>query len=326
MSTTTPTASRVDASRERRSWWINQIATQGAVVAFVLWVIFLVVATPAFATGDNIMVVLRQAAIYAIVAIGITMVMLLGQLDISFGSALSIGGVVGTMVLLGGHGLGLSLAAAVGVGALFGTINAVLITVLKIPSVVATLATLGAGEGVSQLITGGASLYGPELTEISFLTRGFVLGVPVPVIIALAGYAIAWVVLTRTRAGAHLYAAGDNPNAAFRAGINVNRIRWVVFVTASVLAAIAGLLMSVRLGRATADMGVDTLFPVLTAVILGGVSIEGGRGRILNTLIASVFLASITNGLILLGVNATVQMIIQGAVLAAAVSLDRLRR
>lgn len=317
---------RFDAKKERRDWWVNQIAAQGAAIGFVVWVIFLLVMTPSFGSIDNVMIVLRQAAIYSVVAIGITMVMILGELDISFGSAMSVGGVVGAIILVNGHGLALGLTGAVLVGAVFGAVNALLINVLRIPSVVATLATLGAGQGVAQLITQGSSVYGPGLESIAFLTRGYLAGIPVPVILAVVMYFLAWILLSRTRPGAHIYAIGDNEQAAYRAGINVRRIRTAVFIAAGSLAGVAGLLLATRLGRAAGDMGVDALFPVLTAVILGGVSIEGGRGRVFNTLIASVFLAAITNGLILLGVNSTVQMIIQGGVLVAAVSLDRLRR
>lgn len=320
------TPGRVDAAKARRSRIISILATHGSIIAFVLWVLFLCFATTTFASVDNIMIVLRQAAIFSIVAIGTTMVMLLGELDISFGSALAIGGISGAAVLVAGGGLLLAVAAAVAAGLMFGLVNAVLITVLRIPSVVATLATLGAGTGVALLFTRGTTIYGDGLTEVAFITQGFVAGVPVPVIIAIALYAVAWYVLKYTRWGAHLYATGDSAQAAFRAGIDVNRMRVTAFLAAGALAGFAGLLLASRVGRASADMGTDALFPVLTAVILGGVSIEGGRGRIINTFIACVFLASITNGLILLGVDSTVQQIVQGAVLVLAVSLDRLRR
>lgn len=323
---TSPASPRLNSSRARRARIVGLLATHGSIVAFVLWVVFLCFATTTFASVDNIMIVLRQAAIFSIVAIGTTIVMLLGELDISFGSALAVGGISGAAVLVAEGGLVLAVAAAVGAGLAFGGVNAVLITVLRIPSVVATLATLGAGTGVALLFTRGTTIYGDGLTDVAFITQGFVAGVPVPVLIALGLYVVAWFILTRTRWGAHLYATGDSAQAAFRSGIGVNRMRVTAFLAAGALAGFAGLLLASRVGRASADMGADALFPVLTAVILGGVSIEGGRGRILNTFIACVFLASITNGLILLGVDSTVQQIVQGAVLVLAVSLDRLRR
>ena len=208
---------------------------------------------------------------------------------------------------------------------MIGLVNGVLVNYVRIPSVVATLGMLGVVEGLALMYTGGSSIFGDNLDQLSFLSRDELLGIPIPVVIAFAMYAVAWVVTTRTRFGAHLYATGDNREAAYRSGIAVQRIRLVVFVVAGALAGFAGLMQVARIGRAQATMGADALFPVLTAVILGGVSLHGGRGRIVNTLIASVFLASITNGLILLGVATEVQRVVQGAVLILAVSLDRLR-
>jgi ribose/xylose/arabinose/galactoside ABC-type transport system permease subunit len=175
------------------------------------------------------------------------------------------------------------------------------------------------------MYTDGESIFGDNLDRLSFLAQDEIGVVPISVVIAFAMYAVAWFVTTRTRFGAHLYATGDNREAAYRSGIAVQRIRLIVFIVAGALAGFAGLMQAARLGRAQSSMGVDALFPVLTAVILGGVSLQGGRGRIVNTLIASVFLASITNGLILLGVPSEVQRVVQGGVLIAAVSLDRLR-
>src|SRR5690606_22917758 len=184
----------------------------------------------------------------------------------------------------------------------------------------------GVAEGLAMMYTGGSSIFGDGLERLSFVARGEIIGVPTLVVIPFAMYVVAWMVTTRTRFGAHLYATGDNTEAAYRAGIPVQRLRLAVFVLAGALAGLGGLLQVARVGRAQATMGADALFPVLTAVILGGVSISGGRGRIVNTLIASVFLASITNGLILLGVATEVQRVVQGAVLVVAVSLDRLRK
>jgi ribose/xylose/arabinose/galactoside ABC-type transport system permease subunit len=269
---------------------------------------------------------LRQAAIFSIVGIGATMVTLLGELDISFGATIALAGCVSAAWVVGGTNPYVGIAIAVGIGLVIGLANAVLVNYVRIPSVVATLGMLGVVEGLAQMYTAGSSIFGDALRRLDFLSRDEFLGVPIPVLIAFGLYAVAWFVTTRTRFGAHLYATGDNREAAFRAGIAVQRLRLIVFVVAGALAGLAGVLQVARIGRAQATMGADALFPVLTAVILGGVSISGGRGRIVNTLIASVFLASITNGLILLGVTSEVQRVVQGAVLVIAVSLDRLRK
>ncbi len=304
---------------------VEFLAREGFIVIFVVWALYLTIATDTFFTQANILILLRQAAVFSIIGIGTTMVAILGELDISFGAILALSGCIGAAWIVGGHHPIVGIAIALGIGAAVGTVNGVLVNYARIPSVVATLGTLGAVEGLAMLYTGGSSIFGENLQRISFLAQDKVVGIPVSVVIAFGCYLVAWAVTTRTQFGAHLYATGDNREAAYRAGIPVQRIRLVVFVVAGALAGFGGLMQAARIGRAQATMGADSLFPVLTAVILGGVSLQGGRGRMINTLIASVFLAAITNGLILLGVPSDVQRVVQGGVLVAAVSLDRLR-
>lgn len=304
---------------------VEFLAREGFIVIFAMWALYLTLATDTFFTQGNIIILLRQAAIFAIIGIGTTMVAILGELDISFGAILALSGCVGAAWVVGGHPPIVGIVLAVGIGAIVGVVNGALVNYVRIPSVVATLGTLGAVEGLAMIYTGGTSIFGDNLDRLSFLAQDEVFGIPISVVIAFGMYLVAWFVTTRTRFGAHLFATGDNREAAYRSGIAVQRIRLVVFIVAGALAGFAGLMQAARIGRAQATMGADSLFPVLTAVILGGVSLHGGRGRIVNTLIASVFLASITNGLILLGVASEVQRVVQGAVLIAAVSLDRLR-
>jgi len=315
----------VDGVTSTRDRVVEFLAREGFIVIFALWALYLAVATDTFLTQSNILILLRQAAVFSIIGIGTTMVAILGELDISFGAILALSGCVGAAWIVGGHHPVVGIAIAVAIGAAVGTVNGLLVNYGRIPSVVATLGTLGAVEGLAMLYTDGTSIFGDALTRISFLAQDKFLGIPVSVVIAFACYLVAWLVTTRTQWGAHLYATGDNREAAYRAGIPVQRIRLVVFIVAGALAGFGGLMQAARIGRAQATMGVDFLFPVLTAVILGGVSLQGGRGRMINTLIASVFLAAITNGLILLGVPSDVQRVVQGGVLVAAVSLDRLR-
>lgn len=315
-----------DAPPPTRDRAIEFLAREGFIVIFAMWALYLTLATDTFFTQGNVIILLRQAAIFAIVGIGTTMIAILGDLDISFGAILALSGCVGAAWVVGGAHPVVGILVAVGIGAMVGIVNGVLVNYVKILSVVATLGTLGAVEGIAMMYTGGTSIFGDNLSRLSFLARDEIWIIPIPVVIAFSLYVVAWFVTTRTQFGAHLYACGDNREAAFRAGIPVVRIRFTAFIVAGSLAGFAGLMQAARIGRAQATMGVDALFPVLTAVILGGTSLHGGRGRLVNTLIASVFLASITNGLILLGVGTEVQRVVQGAVLIAAVSLDRLRR
>ena len=304
---------------------VDFLAEYGFVVIFALWVVFLAFATDLFLTPTNLTLLLRQASIYGIPALGATFVILLGELDISFGSVIGAAGVAGAMVLIAGGGSTEAILAAVGIGVVVGLVNGLLVSVVRLPSVVATLGMLSIVLGVAIVVTGGTALHGPELAPVSWLAQGYVGPVPVPVVILFVGYAIGWFVLNRTRFGTHVYLTGDNREASYRAGIGVDRLRIVVFVIAGALAGLGGIVLVARVSQAQATFGEDALFPVLTAVILGGAGLTGGRGRIENTLIASIFLASLLNGIILLGVDAQYQRIVLGAILILAVSLDRFR-
>lgn len=302
------------------------LAEYGFLLIFLAWVLFLAIATPLFLTPNNIILLLRQAAIFGIPAIGATFVLILGELDISFGSTMGLAGSVGAGLIVAGVDPIAGILVATLIGLAVGIVNGTLVTVVGIPSVVATLGMLGVALGLALVYTDGHSIIGPELSPILPLAQGWVGPIPIPVIILFVAYAIAWVVLNLTRFGMHVFLVGDNAEAAYRAGIPVNRIRMAVFALAGATAGFGGMILVARVNQAQASLGSDALFPVLTAVILGGVGLTGGRGRIENTLIASIFLASILNGLILLGVPGETQRIVEGGILIAAVSLDRLRR
>jgi ribose transport system permease protein len=304
---------------------VTAFASQGFIVIFAVWAIYLSIATEQFLTKQNVLLVVRQASIFAIVGIGTTLVVLLGELDISFGSVVSLSGCVGAAWIVGGHSPVIGFALAIGIGVLIGVVNGLLVTYGRITSVVATLGTLGMAAGLAQVYTSGSSIFGDRLERIYSLAQGTLLGIPTLAVIAGALYALFSFIVARTRFGSHVYATGDSEVAAYRTGVRVQAVKLTVFVVAGALAGFAAMLQVARLGRAQSSLGTDFLFPVLTAVILGGVSMHGGKGRLVNTAIASVFLASITNGLILLGINSEVQQVVQGGVLIAAVSLDRLR-
>lgn len=316
----------VQVHQTSRTRLLEFLAEYGFIVFFAIWVVFLALMTPLFLTPNNLILLLRQAAIFGIPAIGATFVMILGELDISFGSVIGLAGAVGAGAIVAGVDPLVGILVAIVIGLIVGLINGFLVTVVEIPSVVATLGMLGIVLGVGLLYTEGRSIFGPALDPILPLAQGWVGPIPVPVIILFVSYAIGWFVLTQTRFGMHVYLTGDNREAAFRSGIAVNRVRVAVFAIGGATAGFGGMMLVARVSQAQASLGDEALFPVLTAVILGGVGLQGGRGRIENTLIAAIFLAAIVNGLILLGVPTDTQRIVQGAILIAAVSLDRLRR
>jgi ribose transport system permease protein len=317
-------------SDDRRSWnarAIDFLAEYGFIVFFALWAIYLSIATEQFLTPSNLLIVLRQASIFGVPAIGATFVMIVGEIDISFGSLLGLAGSVGAGIMVNrGASPAAGIAAALAVGAIAGLINGFLVTVIRIPSVVATLGMLTVLLGIGLWHTQGQSFFGPQLTPIVFLAEGYFGPIPVPVVILFVAYGLGYLVLSRTVFGRWVYLVGDNQEAAFRTGIPVRRIKIAVFVLAGLLTGLGAMILVGRVAQANASLGSEALFPVLTAVILGGVSLNGGRGNLWNTLIASVFLASIVNGLILIGADPSVQQIAQGGILIAALSLDRLRQ
>jgi ribose transport system permease protein len=317
-----------DAPRQSdRRRVIRLLGENGFIVIFILWVILLSLTTTSFATADNLFLVLRQAAITGIVAIGAHFIILLGNIDLSSAATLTLSGVVmaALLVNLQLHPIIASLGA-LAVGALVGLANGLIVTRLKINAIITTLGTSGILAGISLIYTQGKTIYGDPIDNIEFLSRGRLLELlPVPVIILFALYVLSYIILKYTTFGAHVFAVGNNEKAAWLSGIPVDRVKLMAFVLAGTLAGVGGIMQVARQGTATGTMGDDFLFPILTAVVLGGASLSGGRGKIFNTLIAAVFLTTVTNGMIKLGMDIYLQRIVSGVILVVALSLDRLR-
>ena len=313
-----------------RSWdrrrVVDLLGENGFIVIFILWCIFLTFATDKFLTPNNIFTVLRQASIVSIVAIGEMLVMLLGAMDISLAAILGFSGVI-VAGLMTANNLSPLLAASIGVaiGGAVGLCNGLLVTKVRINAVIATLGMMNILNGIAFMYAQGQTIYGDQLDSIAFLARGYIGPVPVPVILMFVFYAVFYVILNRTVFGARIYAIGNNDRASWLAGIRTDRNKILAFIIAGLLAGFGGVMQASRQGSATGGMGDEFLFPILTAVILGGISLSGGKGRIQNTLIASIFLVTITNGMVLLGTSIYAQRIVSGVILIVALSLDRLR-
>jgi ribose transport system permease protein len=306
---------------------ISFLGEQGFIVIFVLWALFLSFSTDSFATPNNIFTILRQATIIGILAIGEHLVVLLGTMDVSLAAILTLTGVA-MAAALANFGLPPYLAGLIvlAIGAIIGLVNGWIITRLKINPIITTLGMMSVLEGLAFIYTQGKTIFGNEIDPIEFLSRGRIFEIiPVPVIVLFVLYILAFWMLRHTVLGASLFAVGNNEKAAWLAGINTDNVKLIAFTLAGMLAGVGGIMQVARQGTATGGMGGDFLFPVLTAVVLGGASLSGGRGKILNTLVAAIFLTTITNGMILLGVSIYAQRIVSGAILITALSLDRLR-
>ena len=305
---------------------IDLLGENGFIVIFILWCIYLSFATDKFLTANNIFTILRQASIVSIVAIGEMLVMLLGAMDISLAAILGFSGVMVAGLMTANNMPPLpAILIGVVIGGAVGLINGWLVTKVRINAVIATLGMMNVLNGIAFIYAQGQTIYGDQLDGIRFLARDYVGPVPVPVILMFVFYAVFYLILNRTVYGAHLYAIGNNDRASWLAGIRTDRNKVLAFIIAGLLAGFGGVMQASRQGSATGGMGDEFLFPILTAVILGGISLSGGKGRIQNTLIASIFLVTITNGMVLLGTSIYAQRIVSGSILIVALSLDRLR-
>ena len=317
---------------------VLQLLGRFAPVIFLL-VLMLIFALlePRFLHPINLFNVMRQISITGLIAIGMTFVILTAGIDLSVGSILALAGLVAASVAKGGlsdrftvgaiqeaagHGWPLALLAALGVGLACGFVQGLAITRLKVPPFVVTLGGLSAFRGAALLFAGGGPISGFS-AEYTWWGQGKVGPVPVPVIIFLAFAVLAHVVLRYTRFGRHVYAVGGNPEAARLAGLNVGRITLSVYVIIGFFAGLAGFVLSARLNSAEAVAGIGYELTVIASVVIGGTSLFGGTGTVFGTVIGSILIGTLINGLVLMNVSTYIQQIIIGVIIVLAVAFDQ---
>lgn len=305
----------------------NLYSTYG--VFFILVIEFLIfsLASKSFLTLGNILSVGRQMSFTGIAAIGMTLVMLTGGIDISVGSMLAMAGVL-CAKLSADVGLPLWIAVVITllIGALFGLINGAAVTRLHIPALIATLATQTILKGIAYLLTNAVPVKNLSATY-KFLGQGYIFGViPVPLIITVALYVLAWWYLDKTYLGRRVYLSGGNEEAARLSGINT---KWTItgtYVFSGVFAAIAGVLMAARLGSGQPSVGSGFEMDVIAATVLGGISVNGGKGKVVNVFVGACIMGVLANGMTMLNINQYLQWIINGLVLLFAVTMSNLRK
>ncbi len=306
----------------------------GILIALIVLCIVLTFANEYFLTGRNIVNVLRQTSINGILAIGMTFVILTRGIDLSVGSVVALAGVVSasfattsSIAAVAGGPFPAVVAILIGiaVGMLAGLISGVFVSRYNVPAFVATLGMLSAARGLTLLYADGRPI--PALTDsYRWLGTGDILGVPMPVVIFAIVFAVSWYVLSATRFGRRVYAAGGNPHAALVSGINVTRIRLSVYVISGALAGLAGMILAARTGSALPQAGVAYELDAIAAVVIGGTSLSGGMGHVGGTLIGALLIGVVNNGLDLLGVESYYQQVIKGALIVLAVLLDQSRK
>jgi ribose transport system permease protein len=285
-------------------------------LALVLWAL-----TPHFLTISNLLNIAEQATIIAIIAVGMTYVIITGGIDLSVGSVLAFAGVVMASVLHSGLPLPLALIVGLAAGLLCGVVNGLLITVGRLPPFIATLGMMSVARGAALMFTEGRPISGFSESFRSLAT-GEVLRVPAPVIIMIGVYVIAHFVLRRTKLGRYTYAIGGNEEAALLSGINVKLYKTMVYGIAGLLSGLAAILLTARLNSAQPIAGMSYELDAIAATVIGGTSLLGGEGTVVGTLIGALIMAVLRNGLNLLGVSSFIQQIVIGTVIIVAVLID----
>ena len=279
--------------------------------------------SPVFLSVSNFFNIVLSTSVFGVLAIGMTFVICSAGIDLSVGSLIGLSGVVGA---LAAANLDLPwpicIAATLAAGAFAGWINGVVITKGAIPPFIVTLGMLGVARGVALVLSDGVSIYGLP-PEVAYLGQGRPFGVPTPVIVLLLAALVAHVLLVHTRFGVYAQVIGDNENAARAMGVKVERHKTLLYTLSGLLAGLAGLLFAARINSGEPTAGLSYELTAITATVIGGTNMNGGRGSIVGTIIGALIMGVLQNGLNLLAVRPFYQQIAIGAVLVLAVWFDR---
>lgn len=294
-------------------------------VTLALLCIAISIAAPQFYSEANIIAILRQCALVLIVASGMTMLIITAEVDLSVGASLAFTGCIGMAVLNSTHSLTLGMLAALAFAGAVGLVNGLVVTRLRVNSLIATIGMMMMLQGGVYLFTREAVQNHHQLAGFTDLGAGYAGPIPLPVIFAAVIFAVAWVTLRFTTLGRYLYAVGANEKAVRLSGVRAERLKLFAFIVTGLCVGIAGMILSslMNAGQPTAGRGFE--LTVIAAVILGGTSLLGGRGSLFGTLLGVLVLKVIDNGIIILGWNQDLQMVVPGIVIILATYLDIVR-
>lgn len=306
----------------KRKWDVKKL---GPLIGLFLLCIVLSILSDDFLTMDNWLNLLRQVSINALIAFGMTFVILTGGIDLSVGSVLALSSAITAGMMAQGINGFVAILVGLLAGMVMGVLNGVIITKGKVAPFIATLATMTAFRGLTLVYTDGRPITGFASDDIMFqmMGRGYFFGIPVPIILMLMVYIALYVVLKKTTFGRHTYAVGGNEEASRLSGLRVDRLKIYVYALTGTLSALAGLILTSRLNSAQPTAGTAYELDAIAAVVLGGTSLSGGRGWIFGALVGALIIGVLNNGLNLLNVSSFYQQVIKGAVILLAVLLDR---
>jgi ribose transport system permease protein len=293
----------------------------GTLVGLVLLAGLLSLLTPYFLSVSNLLNVMEQTSINAVIALGMTFVILSGGIDLSVGSLLALSGVVLATALQAGWPAGAAIAAGMAVGAVCGLLNGLLITRGRLPAFIATLGMMSIARGAALVFTEGRPIsgFGAGFRQLS---TARIAGIPAPVLLTVAVYALGHFLLTRTRFGRYVYAIGGNEEATRLSGISAGFHKTMVYVLSGAASGLAAALLTARLGSAQPIAGINYELDAIAATVIGGTSLSGGIGTLHGTLIGALIMGVLRNGLNLLGTSSFFQQVVIGVVIIAAVLVD----
>jgi ribose transport system permease protein len=297
----------------------------GALLILVVILLAMTALYPAFLTTSNLLTIGLQATTRAILAIGVTLVIISGGIDLSVGTVMSLSMVcMATFIINMGQPMWIGILVAVATGGIAGFINGALITIGGLPPFIATLGMLGIAQGTALSLSNGYSMYGfPD--SFQFIGGGVLFGIPFPLYILAVIALLMGFVFHHTRVGRYAYAIGGNEEGVRRTGVNVGRYKWTLYVICGALSGTASIVLASRINSAHPGVGYGYELDAIAASVIGGASLMGGRGSISGAIIGAIIMATIRFGLNVLGMSPFLQQIAVGSILISAVFLDNLR-
>jgi ribose transport system permease protein len=293
-------------------------------VLLVLFIAF-AIANDKFLSSSNLFTIARQVSMFGIAAVGMTFVILIGGIDLAAGSIITLVNVVAAFLMVKMHfSIFAAIITSLILAALIGALNGFMVANIKMPAIIATFATQIIFEGAAYLLSGGTPIHGFD-PRFKIIGQGYVGPVPVPVIIMAVCFILGAFILNKTYFGRYFYAVGGNEEASRLSGIKVNSVKFMIYVLSGLFAGIAGIVMLSRTNSAQPTAGKGFEFDVITCVVLGGVSVSGGYGKISNVIAGTLIIGILTNGMVLMNVSTYMQMVVKGIVLILAVGFDSLQ-
>ena len=321
----TNTMSKPNETGSKKLFTKEWLIEQKSLIALIFLIVVVSFLNPNFFTVDNILNILRQTSVKAIIAVGMTLVILTAGIDLSVGSVLALCGAFAASMIALEVPVLIAVPTALFAGAALGAISGIIIAKGKVQAFIATLVTMTLLRGVTMVYTDGRPIstgFTDTADAFAWFGTGYALGIPVPVWLMVIVFAAAWYLLNHTRFGRYVYALGGNESATRLSGINVDRVKIGVYAICGMLAALAGIIVTSRLSSAQPTAGMGYELDAIAAVVLGGTSLMGGKGRIMGTLIGALIIGFLNNALNLLDVSSYYQMIAKAVVILLAVLVD----